>query len=52
MTCDGAGGDGGTAPGANAVVETNGVPILPGFRTLVSDDDVGGLPGLSGQDRR
>jgi len=43
MTCDSACGDGRTAPGANAVVETDGMAILPGFQSLVSDDDVGGL---------
>jgi hypothetical protein len=43
MACDGAGGDGRTAPGANAAEETVGVPILPGFLLLVGDDDIGSL---------
>jgi hypothetical protein len=43
MTRDGACGDGWTAPGANVVIETDDVPVLPGFQSLVGDDDVGSL---------
>jgi hypothetical protein len=35
--------NGWTIPDANAVVETDGVPILPGYLALVVDDDIGSL---------
>jgi hypothetical protein len=43
MACNGADGDGRTAPGANALIETNDVTILPSFQVVVSDDHVGGF---------
>jgi hypothetical protein len=43
MTGDSAGGDGGTTPGANALVEPDDVTVLPGFEVIVDDNHVGGF---------
>ena len=43
MACERAGGDGGTTPGADAMVEPDDVAVLPSFQVVVCDDHIGGL---------
>ena len=43
MARNGAGGDGRTAPGADAEVKPDDVPVQPSFQAVVFDDHVGGL---------
>ena len=43
MTRERAGGDGGTTPGADAVVEPDDMAVLPSFPVVMCDDHIGGL---------
>jgi hypothetical protein len=43
MACHGAGSNGGTASGANALIQPDNVTVLPGFQVVMGNDHIGGL---------
>jgi hypothetical protein len=43
MACHGAGRNGGTASGANALIQPDNVTVLPGFQVVMGNDYIGGL---------
>lgn len=52
VTGDRAHSDGVPLPLAGALKEADDVLLAPAGVLLLADDDIGGFPGLSGQDRR